>query len=167
MTQKKTDRMLLGISIMGFLMMSVSFMLLPVEAIKILPGVLFWLGSCVGLVSQVALEIRRRKHMKTAQSNLKRKQKRKIGLIVFCSNKPARITDAIMILSVVTTILVFVFTKGFGYICNLCIAITAFSVCLHCILNGRIYFHLQNTQKDTAQAKSKASKFSKKGEGEQ
>lgn len=147
MRQMRMDRMLLGISVGGFLLMSISFLLMPVEAMGLMPGSLFWIGLIVGGALQVVLEIRRRAFFKAYKVKREKIQKPRNGLLTFHSNQAARIIDGIMIVSFIAMILAFLFTKGYGVVCYFLIATTVFAFCLHCILNGRIYFHVNNQTK--------------------
>lgn len=166
MKQGKTDRVFLSISMGGFLLMSVSFLLMPIDSLSILPGLLFWGGLIVGVVFQIILETRRRAFF--AGYNVKREkmQKPKNGFLTFGSNQIALIADYIFIASVIATILAFIFTKGSGYLCYVCIAIMLLSFCLHCIFNGRNYFHANNQKKVRQVLEQKKATTLDKGEGD-
>lgn len=146
--------------------MSASFLLMPIESINILPGLLFWLGLGFGIALQIVLEIRRRAFFKAYAVKREKMQKPKNGLLSFGSNATAIIADRSMVISIVTMILAFVFTKGYGYICYVFIATTVFSFCMHCVLNGRIYFHAKNQLKVRQVLEQKKAKTIDKGEGE-
>lgn len=92
-------------------------------------------------------------------------QKPRNGLLSFNSNQIAAIVDKIMIISFAAMILAFIFTKGYGFVCYLLIATTVFSFCLHCILNGRIYFHAKNQIKVRQVLEQKKANSTDKGEG--
>lgn len=147
MKRRKTDCLLLAFSIIGYLFMSISFVLMPMNGVGIIPGALFWGGLLVGVALQIALEIRRRKFFAKCNANYKRMQKSRNGLLSFRSSQVAAIADYVMIAGFIATILAFVLTKGTGVICFTFIAITLFAFCLHCILNGRIYFYSKNQPK--------------------
>ena len=147
MKQKQLDQILLGISLGSFLVMSASFLLMPLEGMNQIPGLMFWCGLGLGFVTQISLETRRRAFFKRYNVRRKNMQKPRCGLLSFGSNQVATIIDILLLVSVLATALVFVLTKGYGYICYILIAITIFFLCLHCIFNGRNYFHVNNQNK--------------------
>ncbi len=166
MKQSKTDRVFLSLSMGGFLLMSVSFLLMPIDNLSILPGLLFWGGLITGVAFQIILEERRRAFF--AKYNVKREkmQKPRNGFLTFGSNQIALIADYIFIAGVIATIIAFIFTKGSGYLCYVCIAIMLFSFCLHCIFNGRNYFHANNQKKVRQVLEQKKATTIDKGEGD-
>ena len=165
MKQNKADRLLLGISIGGFVVLAISFMLMPVEGLGFVPGILFWGGLLTGVVLQIVLETRRSSLF--ARYNVKREQMQKArnGLMSFGSNRLASVADGCMIVSVVATILAFILTKGTGYLCYVCLSVLVFSFCMHCILNGRIYIFVKNQNKVRQVLEQKKANSMKKGEG--
>lgn len=166
MKQRQTDCMLLGISIGGYLLMSISFLLMSIETVNILPGLMFWGGLAVGAALQIVLEVRRRAFFASYKVKREKMQKPRNGLLSFGSNRVAKIVDLSMAVSLIAVILAFVFTKGYGYVCYVFIATTLFSFCLHCILNGRIYFYAKNQIKLRQVLEQKRTNYSDKGEGE-
>lgn len=166
MKQRQIDRVLLGLSISGFLLMSISFLLMPIEAINFIPGMLFWVGLILGVVLQIVLELRRRAFFASYKVKREKMQKPRNGLLTFGSNQIAVIVDNLMIISLIATVLAFILTKGYGFACYLFIAITLFSFCLHCIFNGRIYFHAKNQIKVRQVLEQKKANTIDKGEGE-
>lgn len=165
MRQNKTDRLLLGISIGGFTVLAISFMLMPVEGVGFLPGILFWAGLLTGVVLQIVLETRRNSLF--AKYNVKREtmQKARNGLLSFKSNSLAAVADAFLIISVVATILAFILTKGTGYLCYVCLSALVLSFCMHCILNGRIYVFVKNQNKIRQVLEQKKANSMNKGGG--
>lgn len=166
MRKNRTDIILLALSLCGFSFMSCSFVLMPFEGIGILPGALFWGGLLLGGVLQVVLEGRRRAFFKKYNVKREKMQKPRNGLLSFGSNKGARIADNTMVISLIVTVLTFIFTKGSGFLCYVFIATTIFSFCLHCILNGRVYFHANNQTKIRQVLEQKKANSQDKGEGE-
>lgn len=164
MKQRQIDRILLGISVGSFLLMSASFLLMPIESITSIPGLLFWIGLVLGIALQIVLEIRRRAFFKSYSVNRGKMQKPKNGLLSFGSNALAIIADRFMVVSFAAMILAFVITKGYGYICYVFIATTIFSFCMHCVLNGRIYFHAKNQLKVRQVLEQKKANSTDKGE---
>lgn len=165
MKNRNTDRVLLTISVVGFLLMACSFVLMPIDSMGIIPGILFWGGLLIGVALQISLEIRRRAFFARYKVKREKMQKPRNGLLTFGSNKTARIVDYAMIVSAVILVLVFVITKGLGFLCYVFIATTLFTFCLHCIVNGRIYFHANNQTKVRQVLESKKESTSEKGEG--
>lgn len=146
--------------------MSISFVLMPFERMRILPGALFWGGLTVGIILQIVLEVRRRLFFTKYNAKREKMQKPRNGLLTFGSNRPAIIADTTMGISLVATILTFIITKGTGFLCYVFIATTLFAFCLHCILNGRIYFHAKNQIKIRQMLEQKMGNAQNKGEGE-
>lgn len=140
--KKKTDRMILWASVLCFLVMSLSLLLIPVETVGYFPAMLFWGGMLGGVVLQILLGMRR----KAAVTRRERKGKR-IGLLVVGSSREAWFVDGVFLGSILFTVLAFVLTRGMGYICYCAIALTLFSFCMHCILNGRNYSRLYDSNK--------------------
>lgn len=165
MTRKQTDRLLLCLSIGSFAIMSISFLLMPIDAIGTIPGVLFWGGLLLGMLFQITLETRRRSFFAKYRVNPKKMQKPRNGFLTFSSNKYAKIVDRILPVSVVCTVLAFLLTRGTGYICFAFIAITIMTLCMHCILNGRIFFHVMNQTKVQQVLEQKKVRTINKGEG--
>ena len=166
MQQRTIDWIFLGISIGCFLCMCVSFLLMPIEKIGILPGLMFWLGLALGSAFQVVLAFRYKARPGTPAAGQQTKTKR-IGLISFSSNVPAMIADGTMAAGAVATALAFVMTKGYGYVCYIFIALTIFSFCMHCVLNGKVYFFLTRPTGDTQDTKQTGVNSTDKGESKQ
>lgn len=166
MKQRTMDRVLLGISIGSFLLMSASFLWMPLDTASFIPGLLFWFGLILGVSLQIVLEVRRRAFFASYEVKREEIQKPRNGLLTFGANQAAVIADDVMILSVIAAVLAFIITKGHGFVCYVFIATTTFSFCLHCILNGRIYFHAINQLKVRQTLEQKKEKSIDKGEGE-
>lgn len=160
--KNKADSMLLSVSIGGFAALAISFLLMPIEALGLVPGMLFWGGLIIGVVLQIVLEARRKSLF--AQYNVKREtmQKARNGLLSFGSNYLAAIADILWAVSIIATIIVFVLTKGTGYFCYISLSVLVFSFCMHCILNGRIYIYIKNQKKVQQVLEQKKANFMKK-----
>lgn len=139
--------MFLTASVVGFLTLSVSFLLMPVAGIGYLSGILFWAGLILGISMQVVLDMRRRALFARYHASGRQMQKRRNGMFSFWSNPAAKVADVGLALGIVATILVFAITKGVGYGCYICLAATVFCFCMHCVLNGRNYFHVRNKKR--------------------
>lgn len=166
MKQRQIDRMLLGISVGCFVAMSVSFLLMPIGSLDILPGLLFWLGLTLGVALQIVLETRRRAFFKSYSTKRETMQKPRNGLLSFGSNPEAKINDGVLAVSFFSMVLALAITEGYGYICYIFIATTILSFCMHCILNGRIYFHAKNQLRVRQVLEQKKATTLDKGEGE-
>lgn len=160
------DRLSLGISMGGFLLTAVSFLLMPFNAIRVLAGILFWVGLLVGIVFQILLERQRRVFFRKFKVDRKKTQKPRNGLMSFGSNFPAKITDIALAVSIAALVLVFVLTGGIGYVCYVFIASTMLTFSYHCIFNGRIFFHVKNQDKIRRMLEQKKANTQSKGEGE-
>lgn len=154
MSKKRIELILLWASLGSFFMMSVSFLLMPIESITILPGLLFWLGLLLGTGLMILLELRRRAFLK---KNSKDSKKQRIGLLRLASNSPALIGDVALGISMIATLVSFLITKGYGAACYFSIAATMFFFCMHCVLNGRIYLYVtsrEHTQQEPKNTKA-------------
>lgn len=91
-------------------------------------GVLFWLGLIIGYVLLFILSKHRKAKTKPKKS--------KPGIIVFFSNKPAKIADLTMVGSLILT-LVFTFIPFLSFGIEIVfLAILVFSIHMHCLFNG-------------------------------
>lgn len=166
MKQGQINRILLGMSVGGFLLMSLSFSLMPFEKLGILPGILFWVGLLAGGGIMIILENRRRRFFSAYQMDRRKMQKPRCGLLTFGSNKWAVICDILLVVSVAGVVFTLVYTNGTGYGCYLFISATCLTFCLHCIINGRIYFHVNNQDKVRRVLEQKKVNSINKGEGD-
>lgn len=139
----KTNDMsrLLHISIVGFLLMSLTFLLMPlndtppeegINFFKIIVGLMFWLFLIVGVVTQIILLKKFKKHEK-------KKGKRRIGLLSFLQNREAAIFDLLCFIGLIAVAYISIFTDGTMYFAYVSMTVFVFSFCMHCILNGKIY----------------------------
>lgn len=149
----KKGFMMLYISIGSFFLMSVSFLLMPIDfaakglqIFNLLIGIMFWAFLILGIVTQAMLNKQRKSWL--VRNRIRRFQFRgKIGLISFLQNLPACIADGILVLSIIGLIISIIATNGIGYTCYIFMAMTVFSFCMHCILNGKVYYFLTNQEK--------------------
>lgn len=149
----KKGFMMLYISIGSFFLMSVSFLLMPIDFaakglqfFNLLIGIMFWAFLILGIVTQVILgQIRKNWFIR---NRIRRFQFRsKVGLVSFAQNLPACIADGIFLVSLIGLIISVIVTNGIGYACYIFMALLVFSFCMHCILNGKIYYFLTNQEK--------------------
>lgn len=165
MDKRQTDQALLGVSLGGFFLMSLSFALMGLEEMGIVPGLLFWGGLLVGVALQFVLAARRRSFVEKYKSAEKLRKDR-LGLIAFGTSRPALIFDILLGVGFMATVLAMVLTKGTGDICYVFIAVTVFAFCLHCVLNGRIYHYIVIKSKLQQVMEQKRVNSRKEGEGE-
>ena len=160
------ERILLGTSITAYFLLAASFVVMPLEGLGVLPGILFWGGLLLGSGMLVPLEIRRRRLFAEYNASRKKMQKPRFGLLSFCSNRYAKIVDYFLAVSLVVTVVTFIITQGYGAICFILLGIDVFAFCMHCILNGRIYFHICNQHKVREVLEKRRTNSKDKGERE-
>ena len=155
MNRKQVDGIWLGISIFSFLLLSISFLLMPlgselpserISGYTLVSGLMFWISIIVGIAAQCVLAHRRKAWFEIHRVR-KVKATQRIGLISFFKNAYAAIADIVAIVSLIGLIIAMVVTQGIGYICYVLIALFTFSFSMHCILNGRIYHYVINQNK--------------------
>lgn len=147
---KKKEIILLYVSIGCFFLMSVSFLLMPIDfatrgsqIFNLLIGIMFWTFLVAGLVIQFILNKIRKNWF--IRNRIRSSQFRsKVGLISFVRNLPACIADGILAVSLIGLIISVIATNGIGYVCYIFMALLVFSFCMHCILNGKIYYFITN-----------------------
>lgn len=141
MTANK-NKLLLLVSAVCFFMMSIDFLIMPIgnnvekdmRWFEILTGILFWLPLIAGVVLQVILSLNYKKNINKDMADNKL-----FGAISFFRNKIAAVFDVISIISLITFIAMLIFTSATSYFCYILISLFAFSFCMHCILNGKIF----------------------------
>lgn len=137
---KKRNSFFLIMSVIGFLLMSVSFLLMPLNSdsskSNVFVGVLFWCSLLIGVVSQVVLS----SQIKRAGAN----NKCRLGLLMFFQNPYATVSDIALIVSVVGLIIAVIATNGLHYSCYIFLAMTVFFFSMHCILNGKNYYYIRD-----------------------
>lgn len=150
---KKRDVVVLYLSIGSFLLMSVSFLLMPIDfaaiglpIVDVLIGIMFWVFLLLGIVTQIVLGQMRKKRVAANQTR-RTQLSGKIGLLSFMQNLPACIADGAFVFSVIGLIVSAVLTSASGYACYVFTALTVYSFCMHCILNGKTYRFLANRDK--------------------
>lgn len=144
MREKKCKTLFLS-SIVCFLLMSSSFLIMPignnlesnVRLFDVFAGCLFWFSLIAGIVLQVIIAVKYR-----TDANKDSTVKKCCGVISFFENKNAAIFDILTIISLIVFVAMIIFTSATSYFCYVLIAIFAFSFSMHCILNGKIYNNL-------------------------
>ena len=155
MQRRKLDIILLCVSISSFFLMAISILLMPLKISSIEPqmlnaaiGSMFWGFFIIGVLIQVVLNKRRKAWIR--RNHLWRNRNflfSKVGIIAFAQNIFGCIADALLGLSLVLLITSLILTNSSGYICYVALAILVFAFCLHCILNGKIFYYVQNQDK--------------------
>lgn len=155
MNRKQVDSIWMGISILFFLLLAISFLLMPlggesptdnISVYTLIAGLVFWISIIMGIVTQCVLS-HRRKTWYVIHRIRKVRSTQKVGLISFFKNAYAVVADVAMIASLIGLIFAMIVTKGTGYICYVLVSLFVFSFSMHCILNGKIYYHVINQNK--------------------
>ncbi len=161
--KKSGDLILLRLSVISYFLMSASILLMPVDELKKLAGGLFWGGLLLGSGIQLLLECHRRAFFAGYHLNYRKMQKRRCGLWNFFSNRTAFFADVLLAVSFLAALVTLILSGGHGYLCFVLVALTIFCICLHCIVNGRNYFHVKNI---TRVQRALEQKLVKESEGE-
>lgn len=155
MSRKQVDTIWLGLSIFFFLMFSVSFLLMPlgsetptenISAYTMVAGLMFWISIIMGIVTQCVLAHRRRSWYVIHRIR-KVRTTQKVGLISFFKNSYAIVADVVTILSLIGLVIAMIATQGTGYVCYVLVSLFVFSFSMHCILNGKVFYHIINQNK--------------------
>lgn len=145
------DYILFFVSITSFLLFSLSFLLMGLSdsaatGIKsMIPGIMFWLFLIAGIVIQIILIVRRKKRIIRERTYSIEKPKN-VGIVSFFQNYPALIADCVFFICLISLVFVFIYNPN-GLIGYVILSIGAFSFCMHCIFNGRVYNHIVNHKK--------------------
>lgn len=172
MQRRKQDIILLCVSIGSFYLMALSFLLMPLKLpeiepriLNIISGTMFWGFLIIGIVMQVILAQRRkiwirRNHLQRNRNFLHSK----VGIIAFAQNVFGRIADVIFGLSLIALIIALILTGSAGYVCYIALAVFIFAFCLHCILNGKIFYYVQNQDKILSAKRKRTTIETREGE---
>ena len=153
MYTKKNETIYLIVSIIGYFIFSISFLLMPIEAkgveqgpnvVTVVAGIMFWIGLLVGIIAQICLSASRKNWFNKNRVRLPLSNQPKLGLITFFRNKIAIISDVLLIVALVGLIVSVMLTDATGYACYIFITLTTFSFCSHCIFNGKNYYFIEN-----------------------
>lgn len=155
MNRKQVDTIWLGFSILSFLMLSVSFLLMPLgseiltenlSTYTLVAGLMFWSSIIMGIATQCVLAYRRRSWYVIHRIR-KVRVTQKVGLVSFFKNAYATVADVVAILSLIGLVIVTIATQGTGYICYVLVSAFVFSFSMHCILNGKGFYYITNQDK--------------------
>ncbi len=155
MKQTKIDLVLLAGAFLSFLIMSAAFLIIPLESETLISGlsvfsfaagIMFWATLVLSIVFLVILSVRRKQFYKKYGLKLNNDIKR-IGLFSFFKNKVAIVVDIVMVICLTALVTVFLISGGTEYICYVFIALSVFTVTMHCLFNGKIYFYVDARRK--------------------
>ena len=136
----KNNKIILFISVLCFLIMSVSFTVMAVDKTSVISGLMFWIPLIGGVVTQFILA---GNYKRLAPYDVKTKR---IGIISFCSNKLATAADIFAAVSLIAFVISISVSKTSGEFINfVLLSVFVFLLCMHCILNGRIYYGIMKS----------------------
>ena len=158
MRTNRADLLFLLISILAFLTMSVGFLLMKVVSLVYLPGIFVWSGLLIGVVFQVVLVVRRRRFYHQSGVKAEKRKRAGLGVFTFASNRLAMVADILLLISVGAVVIAYICTKGIGWSCYIAISVAVFTFCLHCILNGRVFYYVVHFPKIRHQLKQRNQK---------
>lgn len=145
MKEIKKARILLSGSVVSFFLMSASFLLMPIDLMaNAVVGIMFWIFFLLGIVFQIILASQKESWIQNEQKRKRRLHKKRVGIFSFMQNFLACIADVICVLCIIGLIVSVYLTNGIGYVCYIFMAMLSFSFCMHCILNGKIYYYITN-----------------------
>ncbi len=150
MGKKKVDIIWLCVSIASFLLMSITFMFMPLDSsgeartnlYTVVVGACFWIFLVLGIVTQFILSKRRRDWYRIQR--VRSRNYNRIGLLAVFKNKLAIVADIAFVISLLGFAVTMFMTNSTGYTCYVFLSLLVFSFCMHCILNGKIYYHITN-----------------------
>lgn len=150
MSKHKSEVFLFVVFVINSVFVSLSFLLVPIESDKFIgeislmsfiAGIIFWVSLITVLVSLIILSVKRRSFYKKYSLKLDEKYKR-IGLLCCFKNKYAAVADILLIVSFVLLITALTVTGGKYYDSYLSIAFFVFSLFMHGIFNGKLFFYI-------------------------
>lgn len=129
------------------------------KAIAVLTGVLFWGFLIIGYVILGIISGHRKTYERKNRADLGRKANRdankRPGIICFFSNQKAIIADIVMIVSFIIN-LIFMFIPSVNQVVAVIfIAIFAFAVHMHCVLNGVNFRYIAHISKNDVSKESR------------
>ena len=135
----------LKLSIGSFALLSLSFPAMQLlKSLQPLPGIMFWLGLIAGISGQIMLDRCRKSFFAAYHADHKKYQKNRFGLFSFFSNPLAKIADITLGICILLDILYWLRPMKKLDPSYFLLAITVFSFCMHCVLNGRNYLFAHN-----------------------
>lgn len=169
MNRKQVDSIWMGVSVFSFLSLSISFLLMPLgsetsngslSVYTLVAGIMFWVSLFLGIVTQCVLSHRRKmwyvihrvRRLRTGQ---------KTGLVSFFENPFAAVADIALIITLIGLIITVVLAQGGEYLYYILISVLVFSFSMHCILNGKTFYHVTNQNKMLHAIKNERADLSK------
>lgn len=133
-------------SIIFLLFMSSIFLIIPFAVNSndsnntktLVLGILFWVSALIGYISIIIASKFQKQCINEKNKKHIRKNKR-VGLITFFSNVPAKISDIIFIFSFILFVIINLTDLRFAYFAYIILFILVLSFNMHCLFNGRIY----------------------------
>ncbi len=153
--KNKSDFIWITVSVISFLMFSMSFILMAVESkdvlkgisiTSLLAGIFFWIFLLMSTVSQIVISKRTKKWLsvnKVRRSHIKKK----MGVFSFFQNKYATIADITAVASFIGLLVSLIATNAAGQICYIFLSLFIFSFSMHCFLNSKSFYVLTNKDK--------------------
>jgi len=146
MKNKNKIKFWLFLSIGSFFLMAVSFLIMPFgnnvlekqSPVSIIAGLMFWIFLIFGIVAQIITAKLFKENLKSYQIKMLKNNKKRVGIISFFENIPAMVADILCVLSLIVLIVLLALGST-SYICYVLIFVFVFALCMHCVLNGKIY----------------------------
>lgn len=139
--KRKIEKTAFFISILCMLLLSLTFLIMPVASnillnkgsnkLLIATGVMFWLFLALAYFLLGFVDINRRKFLK---QHKKAEKKRLPGILRLFSNPAAKCADIVSVVSLVLLVILSFITDNFAN--YILLAVFAFSFQMHCVLNG-------------------------------
>lgn len=141
MRERKWNLLWIVVSMVSFLLMSSSFLLMPFGAtLSLIAGIMFWAFMAIGIMAQIVLA---RNYKKWCFKNKAwRAYRQKIGVFAIGKNLFAKMADISLILGTAAFTIAMNLTNGAGYSCYVFLTIIVYAFCMHCILNGKVYSYV-------------------------
>ncbi len=149
---KKSDYTLFWASVLSLLVLSASFLLMPVNSSEnpaetsvwsVFAGILFWLSIISTAIAQSVLTSRRNKAYRENKIRQTRVQKT-VGVFSFFRNFYGTISDVTFVLSIIALVVSIILTDAAGYLCYVFVGTSVFTFSMHCVFNGKNYYYLIN-----------------------
>lgn len=151
------------ISVVCFFLMAIDFLVMPLDgyrkvdssALNLITGIVFWSTLVVGCAAQVMLSRKRKVWCGIYGVNETIDENARVGLLSFFQNGPGKAADIALGVSLVLLVAAMIVTRASGYVCYVFLACFVFSLCMHCVLNGKNYYYLSNKRNIITSLKNK------------
>ena len=153
--RKGVDILLLCLSLVFYLLMAASILLVPRQQIEHVTwlnalwqiphviGIAFWTGLAGGILFQIILGCRRRAWLKKHDTRRVSEFRDRIGLLSPCRTVLGSLADGLCVASLISFIVLCEKTNRESYQCFVALAVFVFTLCLHCIFNGNIFYYVR------------------------